>query len=63
MTSYSNCLVSVTLEKNSYNVQLNNIIIIIIIIIIIAMHLSAHLKFSMHLQREAKTLNHLHNLR
>ena len=31
--------------------------------IIIARHLSAHLKFSMRLQREAKTLNHLYNLR
>ena len=34
-----------------------------IIIIIIARHFSAHLKFSMRLQREAKTLNHLYNLR
>ena len=33
------------------------IILIIIIIIIIAKHLSAHLKFPMRLQREAKTLN------
>ena len=30
---------------------------------IIARYLSAHLKFSMRLQREAKTLNHLYNLR
>ena len=33
------------------------------VIIIIARHLSAHLKFSMRLQRKAKTLNHLYNLR
>ena len=32
------------------------------IYIIIAKHLSVHLKFSMRLQREAKTLNHLYNL-
>ena len=36
---------------------------VVLLHILIAKHLSAHLKFSMRLQREAKTLNYLYNLR
>ena len=49
-------------EKKKANRETNKQIILIPYNIVIAKYLSAHLKFSMRLQWEAKNLNYVYNL-